>query len=173
MGSGRVYLPLTPDALRRARDEGRFGPAPLRGHAVTAALVAALDASGEGATDEESEYAALTAAAVDALSLLGPEDRPLRVVVAVDVAEWETGQGGDDEPVSLVTVSHEVPIRRLASVQADSPDASTDVAAARDAVAAGGDDAEAMVETCLDRELGWYAAQEIDLLLDGWSTEPS
>jgi hypothetical protein len=30
-----------------------------------------------------------------------------------------------------------------------------------------------MVETCLDRELGWYAAQEIDLLLDGWSTEPS
>ena len=34
----RVYVPLTAAGLRRAQDEGEFGPAPLHGHAVTPLL---------------------------------------------------------------------------------------------------------------------------------------
>jgi hypothetical protein len=161
MSAVRVYLPLTAATLRRARDSGRFGPAPLRGHAVTPALVAALD----GSDEEEQEHAAATAAALDALALLHPDDPPRRMVAAVDVPTVEPVADEDVAP-SQVVVAHEVPLKRLAAVLADSPDAERDVADARAAVAAGGDAAVA-VERCLEHELGWYAAQEIGVLLDG------
>jgi hypothetical protein len=51
-------------------------------------------------------------------------------------------------------------------VLADSADAEPAVAAARDAVAAQGLDAERLLERCLDLELGWWAAQEVEVLLD-------
>jgi hypothetical protein len=160
----RFYLPLSPAMLRAARDRGGFGPAPLRGHAVTAALAGASAGTG-GADDEDLEYAATTAAAVDALGLLTPDQPPCRMVAALDVPAVEPVPGAA-EP-SAVTVAHEVPLRRLASVLADAAGAAADVAAARDAVRAGDAAAEALVERCLEHELGWYAAQELDQLLDG------
>jgi hypothetical protein len=161
MSGTRVYLPVTASMLRAAREAGRFGPAPLRGHAVTPGLVDALG----GSDEEEQEYAAATAAAVDVLALLGRDDPPLRMVAAVDVPVVEPVADGDAP--SEVVLPHEVPLKRLAAVLADSPDAADDVAAARGAVADGGTEAEAALERCLDHQLGWYAAQELGRLLDG------
>ena len=67
----------------------------------------------------------------------------------------------------MVRVADEVPLRRLAAVLVDSADAEADVAAARDARLAGAEDAGRLVEACLDHELGWCAAQEVDDLLGG------
>jgi len=158
VAGGRVYLPVTPALLERARVEGRFEP-PLRGHAVTEALATELP----GADQEELEYAAMQAAALDALATLGPDDRPRRLVAAVDAATW-TAADRSDAASSLVDVTVPVPLRRLASVHADSGDAEDDVRAAVRALAAGGPEAPE-VQRCLDHELGWYAAQELSALV--------
>ncbi|HET6561068.1 MAG TPA: hypothetical protein VFG72_04280 [Marmoricola sp.] len=153
--SERVYLPMTATRLREALERGSFGPAPLRGHAVTPAVVAALD------DDEEREYAALTAASLVAVAHLTDDDPPLRLVAAVDVTGWDADQG--DDP-TVVWLPHEVPWKRLAAVLADSPDAADAVARAW-AEADAEDDA--FLEACLDHELGWFAVQEVDALLAG------
>lgn len=165
MGAGRVYLPVTPQALRRSREHGGFRP-PLHGHAVTDALAAELGSHDE----EEQEYVAMQAAALDALTLLGPDDQPRRMVAAVDVAAW-TAAAGPGSAASLVEVTVPVPWRRLAAVHADSDDAADDVRAAVLALGqGGGEDGPEVglaVERCLDHELGWYAVQELALLLEG------
>ena len=169
----RAYVPTTLRLLAQARDRGRFGPSPVAAHAVTAAL-RGLD---EGAGDEELEWAASTSASVDSLRLLadeatdGPADGPgedaglRRVVAAVDVPTLEAGDGNDPSAVLLT----EVPLRRLAALLDDDVDAAHLVGAARDALASGADDDHPAVERCLEQELGWYAASELDLLLDGWT----
>lgn len=167
----RVYLPVTPTLLRRAREDGGFEQPPLAAHAVTPELVGELGSP----DDEESEYAALTAAALESLSLLRPDEPPRRVVAAVDVPAWEprrpdpaqdSTQDSTQEPAhdparepSAVTVPTRVPWQRVVAVHVDGEDASADVAAAL------GGAAEA-VERCLDHELGWYAVQEVDELLE-------
>ena len=159
----RVYLPLSPSLLRRARDEGGFQEPPLSAHAVTPELVREL---GEPPPDEEeAEYAALTAASLESLSLLLPDEPPRRVVAAVDVPAWEPRTGG--EHPSAVSVATPVPWRRLVAVHVDGAEAAGDVAAAL----GGGSEA---VERCLDHELGWYAVQEVDELLQGlsWDQPP-
>lgn len=154
----RIYLPLTLPLLAEALRQRSVGPAPLAGHAVTEDLLAELG----DVDEEEAEYVALTAAAQASLALLGEDDPPLRVVVALEVPAAEA-VGGDDP--SAVRVAHEVPWRRLAAVHVDSADAGADVAAARAALGgAGADDA---AERCLDHELGWYAVQEVPDLLAG------
>jgi hypothetical protein len=155
----RVYLPLSRAALEAARATGRFGPAPLRGHAVTDEVRSEL----AGTDEEELEYAAMTAAALDSLLLLGPADPQRRMVAAVDVPAVEPAGG---EAVSEVQVTAEVPLKRLAAVLADAPDAAEAVSAARAALSAG-EDADEAVDRCLDHELGWYAVQELDDLLAG------
>jgi hypothetical protein len=181
----RVYLPLTASTLRRAREEGSFGAPPLMAHAVTPTLVEALGASGP--EQEECEYAAMTAAALESLELMGPDDPPRRLVAAVDVPAWEPRPGTEEDAESTaVAVPTPVAWRRLAAVHADGPDAEDDVRAARDAVSsAAGDDLadhpadqearlEALVERCLGHDLGWFAAQEVDELLRdlGWGSPP-
>jgi hypothetical protein len=162
VGAGRVYLPVTPELLRRAREQGRFEP-PLHGHAVTDELAAEL----AGSDQEEQEYAAMQAAALDALTMLGADDRPRRMVAAVDVAAWAPSAQTDQTP-SRVEVTVPVPLRRLAAVHADSADAGPVVRAAVLALTRGeaGRGTDAAVERCLDQDLGWYAAQELDVLLD-------
>ena len=114
-----------------------------------------------GTDDEETlEHAVAQAAAQDALRLLTEEDRPLRLVAALEVDRVEPAPGEDP---SLATAA-ELPLRRLAAVLADSPDAAADVTAARAALADGAED-DPVVERCLAHELGWYAAQELDPLL--------
>ena len=160
----RVYLPLTPALLRAARDAKELGGPPLPGHAVTPALMAELG----GADEEEGEYAALTAAGLESLQLLTPEDPARRVVAAVDVSSWEPRPDSDDPSAVLVPTT--VGWRRLASVHVDAPDAATAVGSARDACSAAAADpavdAAAAIERCLDHELGWFAVQEIDALLE-------
>jgi len=161
----RVYLPVTPRELRVARELGVLGPGRLRGHAVTTALVAALP----GADEEEQEYAALTAAAVDSLSRLGDQDLARRVVVAVDVDVAAPSTGADDAP-SAVVVDGDVPLRLVAALLVDSDDASPAVSTAVVALAASAPHADEAVERCLDHELGWFAAQEIDDVLAAFGT---
>ena len=150
----RVFIPMTATRLREAQVRGSFGPAPLRAHAVTPAVAEALD------DEEEREYAALTAAALDAVALLRDVEPPFRLVAAVDVGGWEPDESDDPTAVRL---AHEVPWKRLAAVLADSPDAVPTVARA----AAGKRQDDAALEACLDHELGWFATQEVDALLLG------
>ena len=160
----RAYVPTTLRLLREARERGRFGPAPVAAHAVTPALTSL----GDGAGEEELEWAASVAASVDSLRLLGREedlgDGALRrVVAAVDVPAAEPGPADDPSAVVL----QEVPMRRVAALLVDAPDAAPLVRAARDALAAGAPEDDPAVERCLDEELGWWAASELDVLLDG------
>jgi hypothetical protein len=157
----RVYVPSSLRHLREAVVSGGLGPAPILAHAVTERLRAAYDDAG----DEEWEYAALTAAAQDSVALLGDDVAPRRVVVVADVATAVPVTGAED---SLVEVDEVVALRQLAAVHVDSEDAADDVAAAATAwprAAEGDPTALAVVDRCLDHELGWYATQEIGSLV--------
>ena len=162
----RIYLPATLGVVRHLVTRGELGPAPLVGHAVTPALRAGLPHSSE----DELEYAAMLAAAQDSIGLLDAKDPARRVVVAVDAdtdPDAVTSSG-----TTVVTVTGTLPLRAVAAVHVDSADAEGAVAAARSAwPAAEQGDAHALlvVEACLDHELGWYATQEIDDLVQGWA----
>lgn len=157
----RVYVATTWSGLRQVVTADGIGPAPFFGHAVTRALRAAWPEGG----DEELEYAATTAAARTSLGLLTDEEPPRRVVLAVDA---ETVVESEDEDPSVVEVGEVIPMRRVAAVLVDTEDAAADVAAAREAWPAtlqGDTDAEAVVDRCLDRDLAWFAVQEVGELL--------
>ncbi len=161
----RVYVPSTLRRLRQVLSDGRIGPGPFLAHAVTAAVREALP----DAAEEDWEYAAATAAAQSSVGLLTDDEPARRVVLAVDVPDVRGGQHPEDTESAdptVVEVAEEVPVRRLAAVLADSRDAETLVAAARDAVSRQAPDADRELERCLDLELGWWAAQEADVLLD-------
>lgn len=163
----RVYVPSTWSGLGGLRATGAL-PAPLPAHAVTDALREAYADGG----DEEWEYAAAAAAAQASVGLLaasGGSDPARRVVVAVDVPESGVRPLAGEDPTA-VEVTGAVPLRRVAAVMVDVPDAEPAVAAAVDAwpaAEAGDADAVARVERCLDHELGWWATQELGPLLDG------
>lgn len=159
--SRRVYVATTWTGLRQVVTADGIGPAPFFGHAVTRGLRAAWPDGG----DEELEYAATTAAARTSLGLLTEEDPPRRVVLAVDA---ETVVESDDADPTVVEVGEVVPMRLVAAVLVDTEDAADDVRAAREAWPAtlrGDDGAEAVLDRCLDRDLAWFAVQEIGELL--------
>lgn len=159
--SARVYVATTWTGLQQIVTADGVGPAPFFGHAVTRALRAAWP-DGE---DEELEYAATTAAARTSLGLLTDEDPPRRVVLALDA---ETVLESDDEDPTVVEVGEVVPMRLVAAVLVDTDDAADDVTAAREAWPAtlqGDADAEAVVDRCLDRDLAWFAVQELGELM--------
>jgi hypothetical protein len=159
--SVRVYVPCSWSRLREILVAGGIGPAPVAAHAVTDGLRSAYP---DG--DEEAwEYAAMTAAAQEAIGLVTEDDPPRRVVVAMDA---ESTLPVDGPEPSAVEVDEVVPLRKVAAVHVDSEDAEEAVAAA---VAAweqaqdGEEAAIARVDRCLDHELGWFAPQELDELL--------
>lgn len=159
----RAYVALSPALLRAARERGSLEP-PMLAHAVTPELLADL-----GDVDvEDAEYVALTAAALDSVSLLQPEDRPRRVVAAVEVKEWGLATEAEAAP-SAVSLPHAVPWRRVAAVHVDDPDAEKAVAAARTALTADPDAADSdtgrALDQCLDHEPGWFGVQEVDAVL--------
>ena len=167
MSGTRAYVPSTLTALRDLVAGGGIGPAPVRAHAVTEALRADYP----DGTEEDWEYAALSAAARDSLGLLTDDDPPRRVVVAVDAGAVDPVQAaGEPADPTLVELREVVPARAIAAVHVDSADAEQAVAASRTAWAdaENGDPAAvALVERCLDHELGWFATQEIGVLLQG------
>jgi hypothetical protein len=166
MSAVRVYVPSSLSRLRRVVDENGFGPAPFAAHAVTAAL---RDAYGDGG-EEDWEYAAASAAAQSSVGLLTPEEPARRVVLAVDVPRVRPI---DSDDPTVVQVDEAVPFRWIAAVLADAVDAQADVATARDAVARGSADAEDLLERCLDHELGWWATQEVGVLLKDAGLAPT
>lgn len=163
MSGTRVFVATSWSGLRGFVMSDGIGPAPFFAHTVTDGLRAAYP---EG-SDEEWEYAALTAAARTSLGLIGEDDPPRRVVVAVDAGTVVPAE--DDDP-TVVEVREVVPYRRIAAVLVDPVDAADVVAeaAARWTDAEAGDpEAEQVVDRCLDLDLAWYATQEIgDLLGD-------
>ena len=158
----RVYVPSTLHRLRRIVTASGIGPAPFAGHAVTDAVRSELADGG----DEEWEYAASTAAAQSSVGLLHDDEAARRIVLAVDVPGARSA--GLDDP-TVVEVDEVVPFHRIAAVLADSQEAEADVAAARDALRQGRAEAAALLDRCLDHELGWWAAQELGDLLDSGS----
>jgi hypothetical protein len=158
--SARVYLPTTLPSLRRLLASGVVAAASTKGHAVTDAVRRALP----DVDEEDLEYVACSAAAQESVALLGPGEPPRRAVVAVDVP---TAAGDDDpeDPTSVVLTA-EVGTRQVAALLLDSADAERVVGTARDALLAGSREAALLLELCLDHELGWWAAQEIDGLLE-------
>jgi hypothetical protein len=162
----RVYIPSSPLRLRDLLLSGGIGPAPLVAHAVTEPLRASYGGAGE----EELEYAVLTAAAQDSVALLGATEPPRRVVVVAEVGPARPVEGGGP---SLVEVDDVVPLRRVVAVHADDAAAREAVGAARQGLEDAGADAVALLDDCLDHELGWYATQETAQLLDDLGVTPT
>lgn len=125
----RVYLPLTSTGLAAFVADRRLR-GPVRGHAVTAGLVAAWP----DGDDERWEYAALMAAAAESAAARRPGDLPRRYALAVDVP---ADDAVDPAEPTAVTVPGEVRWEDVAAVLADAGDGAAD-----------------------DDELGWYAASE-------------
>ena len=162
----RVYLPATTRTLRTMVDSGELGPAPLTAFAVTPGLREWYT----GGDLEELEYAALMEAARGSLRLLDedPTSARRRAVVAADVPDSAVSVRPDlDRAVVRVTVP--VPLRQVAAVHMDGPDAEEAVRAAADAVLEadlGSDDAKFLLDEAEGHELLWYATQEVGPLLD-------
>ena len=154
----RVYVPTTMTGLRELVQADGVGPAPFLAHAVTDAVRRELADGGE----EDWEYAASSAAALASVGLLGEGEPARRVVLAVDVPDVRRVEVEDPTTVEVEAV---VPFRWVAAVRADSAEAEDAVAAAHRAEAEGSPEAAALLERCLDHELGWWATQEIPQLL--------
>jgi hypothetical protein len=164
----RIYLPTTSTGLRELVTTGVFGPAPLTGFAVTPALR-------EWYVDDDAEaleYAAFSEAARGSLRLIDADAAAARrrIVLAADVDE-RLLDVRDDLDRGVVQLREEVPLGAVASVHADDADAEQTVAAAADAVIAadlGDPGSQERVDDAEGFELGWYATQEIEHLLDGF-----
>ncbi|MFL6131938.1 MAG: DUF6912 family protein [Nocardioidaceae bacterium] len=159
MNAIRVYVPSSLRSLQQISAAKELGTAPSIAHAVTEAV---RDAYADGG-EEEWEYAAASAAGLASVGLLTGDEPARRVVLAVDVPRVSQV---DSEDPTAVRIDEAVPFRRIAAVLADAVDAETDVARAREAVASGASDADVLLERCLAHELGWWATQEIDVLLE-------
>lgn len=155
--SVRVYLPATVPLLAQWWAPGGTGevPAGARAFAVTEPLRDELADVG----DEEQEYVALTTAAQESVGLLDDSAPQRRVVLVADVSRAEPADGDD---LAAVRVVEPVRLRDVAAVHVDSAEAEPAVAAAVLARHAGEAERLAALDRCLDHELGWYAAQELD-----------
>lgn len=151
LGAVRLYIPATLDDLR---DGVLTLDVPRRAHAVTPALTALLPDEDE----EGVEFAAQLMAADDALVLLAgtPSAPTLRLVVTAEVADElvDDAPAGEDEPVSLVTLTGTPAADEVVCVHVDEPEAAAQVARALD-----GDDAA--LEDLAERDLLWYDVTEL------------
>lgn len=157
----RVYVPLTPPGLARVVDAREIGGPPLEARAVTPELREAV-----GSDDlEELEYAAMAAAADGCLRLLAEDTgAPRRRVVLAAEAPDDAVRPGPEPNVGDVLVDRPLPLTNVMSGHVDEPEAATDVARAVDTLAAADDgdgDALAVLDELAERELLWYARQEL------------
>lgn len=155
MSRVRVFVPCSIGALAQVGSGDTLLPPRTEAHGVTDALRAEFS----DADDEELEYLAMTAAAQRSLELVDDEGPYGRAVLAVDVHSVEPA--GSEDP-TVVLLDSAVRLADLVSVHVDSADAAPAVRAARSALAEQAEDADARFERCLDHELGWYAATELD-----------
>lgn len=163
----RVYVPLTVPGLAAVVDAREIAGAPLEAYAVTPDLREAL-----GSDDlEELEYAAMAAAADRCVRLLSEDAQAprRRVVVATEVPD-DAVRPGPGLEAGGVHVDRAVPFTRIMSGHVDEHEAEPDVGRAAEAWPAaqrGDGDAVAALDALADRELLWYARQELpDLVAD-------
>ncbi|MUL39974.1 hypothetical protein FZ103_02070 [Streptomonospora sp. PA3] len=155
----RIYLPSTFTDLAAVLDAGGISGPPLTAFAVTDRL-----AGPEGAgDDEELEYEALRSAAAESLRLLhaDPAAPRRRAVIAAEAPEAVVEPAADDDRPAAVTLTGALPLKRVAALHVDAPEAE---AAVTEAAAHPGSDPEA--GPLADHELLWYATQELPYLLD-------
>lgn len=107
----RVYLPLDPAVLSTLRQSGEVGPAPVAAHSA----VAASPRPGIGNDDEEREYAAWSAAAVDAAVRAAGGAR--RVIASADVDAAMVQRA--DEGETAIELDSVVALPRIASFHID------------------------------------------------------
>ena len=161
----RIYLPATLARVAAGLDAGQFDLDVA--YAVTPAL---REWYVEGDI-EELEYAAAAAAARASLYLLAdePASTPFRrVVVAADVPDSAV-RPSPDVGRPAVRPGAPVAMSQVVSALVDDADASDDVrraVVALRAADAGDEDARFVVDSVEDHELGWYAAQEIGVLVE-------
>ena len=164
----RVYLPATVRMLRGLVEDSRIQP--LSGTAF--ALTPALRESYAAGDTEELEYAAMREAARASLRLIASElaeDEKAelrRVGISADV-EGVTLRPDLDNAV--VRLSGPVPMKKVAAVHVDSPEAEEAVRAASEVIDEadlGDPDADFVLGEAEDHELAWYAPQEVPFLLE-------
>lgn len=160
----RVYLPTTLSLLAGALSAGSVETG--LGYAVTPAL---REWYVEGDL-EELEYAATTAAARASLRLLAADGTAprRRVVLAADVPDG-SARPAPDVDRAAVRLDGGVPLTHVVSAHVDDHAAEADVQAALVALAAaddGDEDAQFVVDGVEDHELAWFAAQEINALVE-------
>jgi len=182
-GSTRVYIPATMAMLRRLVDDQELSAVNGTAFAVTPTLREAY-AAGD---DEELAEVAMAEAARASLRLIAadrddlvrggeaddsetaaPPSLPVyrRAVIAADVIGALPRPDLDD---AVVRLTGPIAYRQVASVHVDLADAEPTVAKAVDVVDAAdlGDlDAEFLLGDAEDRQLAWYAAQELPFLLE-------
>jgi len=160
-GRVRIYLPSTLDELDASAPAGAPAGAamsfePRVVHAVTAALRAVLPDEDE----EGLEFAALLAAADDALLRVAarPDAPRLRLVLSLDVPEADVTALDDDERAPSAAQLR-IAVRRgdIVCAHVDEPAASADVERA-----AAGD--PGATERLDDRDLLWYDATELSAI---------
>jgi hypothetical protein len=159
----RVYLPTTLPGLAAALDAGEI--VVLVGYAVTPML---REWYAEGDT-EELEYVATAAAARACLRLLQTADAPdRRVVLAADVSD-ALARPAPQTGRAAVRLAGPVRMAEVVAALVDDGDAAAAVrraVAALDAADSGDEDARLAVDDLEDHELGWYAAQELGVLVE-------
>ena len=162
----RVYLPATMRTLRMLATDDELGPAPLTAFAVTAGLREFY----EDDDSEALEYAALMEAARASLRLLDADPLVVRRRVVV-VAEVDGSALGLRPELDRAAVRVADPVRRaqVRAVHVDDAAAEESVAAAAARVLEadlGSQDAQFVVDGAEGNELGWYAPQELDALVE-------
>ncbi|HEV2779141.1 MAG TPA: hypothetical protein VGX25_07020 [Actinophytocola sp.] len=164
----RVYIPATVPMLRTLAEHGELAPVDDTAFALTPALREYY----QSGTAEELEYAAMLEAARASLRLVATElDRdpsapPRRAVVSADV---DGAVPRPDLDYAAVRLAGPVPLKVVAAVHVDTPEAEEAVRAAADVVDAadlGDPDAEFTLGGAEDHELSWYAPQELPFLLE-------
>ncbi len=160
----RFYIPYSLDglgelvgterALRELGDDDELGVEASVGHAVTDELRQAfpdLDA-------ESLEHYAMTEAAQESLHQVSSDGGWTRRLVLAAEVDAVVGRPGE----MTLADADAVVLRDVVAYMVDTDDAVEDVAAAAVAIRTGADGADALVQRCLDHELGWYATTEVD-----------
>ena len=159
----RVYLPSTLPDLAAALDAGV-----VSGDTAYAVTPSLREWYTEGDL-EELEYAATTAAARESLRLLADTAvPPRRVVIAADIAD-AAAQPAPAMGRAAVHLTSPVRLSDVVSAHVDDSAAQDDVRRAVAALAAadlGDEDAQFAVDGVEDHELAWYAAQELNALVE-------
>lgn len=136
----RVYLPATIEDLRSLHDSGAVSITGT-GYAATSRLAHDL----EGLSDEETEFALTSAAAEASLAALGDGGATSgrRIVLVGEISDGSVVER--DDAAGVVSLSEPMRLSDVAAILMDSVDVD---------VVLGSDD-----------DLGWYATQELGLLL--------